>query len=541
MKSKLARGEYRSAQGMQKDFILIMQNCLQFNAVDSDIVKEARRQALSMPGLLRSAATTHNLFISEDGNVFEIYSDNEKEGDNNDKGGDTDKKKQSNSVKKVRKERKKRGEGSASKAKRSRIERSSPPVKVVRCNECVGCKRDDCGSCLACMDKPKFGGDGSLKQGCYARQCTNMKVAPESDNSSHDCRKDQENDADDNSSERNDDSSSAKKPRIRISLSLNGSKKGKNKSNLDDDKTPKKKSSKKRPRIAQDNEVDDAKQQTMVDKNGDELGNGVPSIPKKRKNMDQDMAEEVPKSNANDDLVKETAEVNVGSGKKLIENSVSTMPKIPKKSDESSKDAKNEIKDGDMSESDESGLIDESNIDKTPSPSRDEIPDDSSTDSYTDLDAIKQERLLLDNNFDVCRNFFTRNGPWKLPKNVAEEKSYDVLRHTLNTMCRHDNYKLFAERVTDKEAPDYSSVVTNPMDFATMRMKITEMTYGTGSEALSAFYHDFLLVMDNCGLYNDKDSDVGKEAGRLMSLLPEVFAASCLAVGDKKRKKKKII
>ena len=107
---------------------------------------------------------------------------------------------------------------------------------------------------------------------------------------------------------------------------------------------------------------------------------------------------------------------------------------------------------------------------------------------------------------------------------------------------RHDNYKLFAERVTDKEAPDYSSVVTNPMDFATMRTKITEMTYGTGSEALSAFYHDFLLTMDNCGLYNDKESDVGKEAGRLMALLPEVFAASCLAVGDKKRKtKKKII
>ncbi|EED87168.1 hypothetical protein THAPSDRAFT_263817, partial [Thalassiosira pseudonana CCMP1335] len=42
MKDKLERGEYRSAQAMQKDFILVMQNCLQFNAKDSDIVKEAR-------------------------------------------------------------------------------------------------------------------------------------------------------------------------------------------------------------------------------------------------------------------------------------------------------------------------------------------------------------------------------------------------------------------------------------------------------------------------------------------------------------------
>jgi len=394
------------------------------------------------------------------------------------------------------------------------------------------------------MDKPEFGGDGSLKQGCYARQCINMKAAPETDNSGNNGRKDQKNGADDNSAERNDtpslDSSSAKKPRIRISLSLNGSDKGKNKSNIDD-KTPRKKSSKKRPRITQDNEVDDPKQQTMVDKNDDELGNGVPSIPKKRKNMDQDTTEEVSKSNANDDTVKETAEIKVDSDK-LGENSLDTMSKIPKKSDESSKDTKDEINGGDISDSDESGLIDESNMNISPSPSKDENPYDSSTDSYVDLDVIKQDRLLLDNNFDVCRSFFTRNGPWTLPKNVTEEKSYDVLKHTLNKMCRHDNYKLFAERVTDNEAPDYSSVVTNPMDFATMRTKITEMTYGTGSEALSAFYHDFLLTMDNCGLYNDKESDVGKEAGRLMALLPEVFAASCLAVGDKKRKtKKKII
>ena len=99
---------------------------------------------------------------------------------------------------------------------------------------------------------------------------------------------------------------------------------------------------------------------------------------------------------------------------------------------------------------------------------------------------------------------------------------------------------MFAERVTDKEAPDYSDVVSNPMDFATMRTKINGMAYGNGDEALSSFYHDFLLIMDNCALYNEKDSDLGIEAGRLMSLLPETFAASCLAVGDKKRKKKKI-
>merc|ERR1711862_533614 len=206
----------------------------------------------------------------------------------------------------------------------------------------------------------------------------------------------------------------------------------------------------------------------------------------------------------------------------------------PKKNDEISKGIEND-NGANASDSDESGLIDESNINKTQPPVQEEASD---SESHIDLEAVKKERLDLDNTFESCRHHFTKNGPWKLPSAVGEEKAYDVLRHTLNKMCRHDMHKLFAEKVTDEVAPGYSSVVTNPMDFATMRTKLAQKIYGTGSEALSLFYQDFLLIMDNCGLYNEKDSDVGKEAGRLMSLLPEVFAAACLAVGDKKCKKK---
>merc|ERR1712100_897605 len=72
MKKKLLAGEYRSAQAMQKDFILVMQNCLQFNAPNSEIVQEARQQALMRPTLLRNAAVKHDLFLAEDGSVLDI-------------------------------------------------------------------------------------------------------------------------------------------------------------------------------------------------------------------------------------------------------------------------------------------------------------------------------------------------------------------------------------------------------------------------------------------------------------------------------------
>ena len=69
---KLEEGEYRSAQAMQKDFILIMQNCRTFNADSSDIVREARAQHLLRPKFLREAAASHNLFLAEDGSVLEM-------------------------------------------------------------------------------------------------------------------------------------------------------------------------------------------------------------------------------------------------------------------------------------------------------------------------------------------------------------------------------------------------------------------------------------------------------------------------------------
>lgn len=73
MKSKLENGEYRSAQQMQKDFILILSNCRSYNAASSDIVREARQQHMMRPKLLKEAATKHNLFLAEDGSVLEIY------------------------------------------------------------------------------------------------------------------------------------------------------------------------------------------------------------------------------------------------------------------------------------------------------------------------------------------------------------------------------------------------------------------------------------------------------------------------------------
>lgn len=88
--------------------------------------------------------------------------------------------------------------------------------------------------------------------------------------------------------------------------------------------------------------------------------------------------------------------------------------------------------------------------------------------------------------------------------------------------------------MSDNEAPGYSEVVTDPMDFGTMRKKIQNGVYGSGSSAAAAFYSDFLLVFDNCRLYNTDDSDVTDEAARILGLLPEAYVAACLSAAKKK-------
>jgi len=43
----------------------------------------------------------------------------------------------------------------------------------LRCGECEGCNRGNCGECKYCLDMPKFGGPGKMKQSCIYRICLN--------------------------------------------------------------------------------------------------------------------------------------------------------------------------------------------------------------------------------------------------------------------------------------------------------------------------------------------------------------------------------
>lgn len=48
--------------------------------------------------------------------------------------------------------------------------------RAVSCGACEACTRDDCGKCMNCLDKPKYGGHGVRKQSCLLRKCRNSNA-----------------------------------------------------------------------------------------------------------------------------------------------------------------------------------------------------------------------------------------------------------------------------------------------------------------------------------------------------------------------------
>mmetsp|Transcript_1524 Transcript_1524/g.2023 ORF Transcript_1524/g.2023 Transcript_1524/m.2023 type:complete len:2660 (+) Transcript_1524:292-8271(+) len=431
MKEKLKKGEYRSAQAMQKDFVLIMSNCVKFNSADSEIVKEARFQILDRPKLLKEAALENKLFIAEDGSVLDVYSDNEDDAEGN-------------GSKIPKKRGRKPGSKNVKKQKK----------KLVRCNQCAPCLSDDCGTCEACEDKKKFGGSGILKRSCVNRKCENLqevivkarrgrppkgdKVAKASDSDASD-QEEQDNKSPetiDSDPEENVDTK-IQKPKQRLRLKLRTT----------------------------DNPVSQGR------------------IPKKRKQTEK---------------VKESPPVENLSDGEIAESQPEPKQKRRKKQSMSNGSVTKEMK----------------------------LPDEyrGVGSQHTDIITLKKEQENLGDEINAARTHFMKHGPWKLPDDIPQDKFTQIAKATTTTMGEHDGYKLFAEPV---ELSDYFDVIKKPMDFGTIMNKIEEGMYSSGSKGANELYKDFLLVMDNCALYNKGNDEVVGETARLLGLLPIAYAEAC--------------
>ncbi|XP_043502871.1 bromodomain-containing protein 7 isoform X1 [Polistes fuscatus] len=87
-----------------------------------------------------------------------------------------------------------------------------------------------------------------------------------------------------------------------------------------------------------------------------------------------------------------------------------------------------------------------------------------------------------------------------------------LLEHLLRSMEKRDPQQFFAWPVTDSIAPGYSQIITNPMDFSTIKQKIDDNNY----QNLNEFIDDFKLMCNNATTYNHPDTIYYKAAKKLL-------------------------
>ncbi|XP_076667280.1 ATP-dependent chromatin assembly factor large subunit isoform X4 [Andrena cerasifolii] len=86
------------------------------------------------------------------------------------------------------------------------------------------------------------------------------------------------------------------------------------------------------------------------------------------------------------------------------------------------------------------------------------------------------------------------------------------LQELLSDIRHHRDSWPFLSPVTKKEVPDYHDIISNPMDFGTIKYKLDNGGY----ETLEQFFGNCHLVFDNCQAYNEEHSSVYKAGMRLL-------------------------
>lgn len=127
-------------------------------------------------------------------------------------------------------------------------------------------------------------------------------------------------------------------------------------------------------------------------------------------------------------------------------------------------------------------------------------------------DEVKQEKMQeVTNVVD-----YVPGGEFSSECPLPDKKHLDVILHKLQ---KKDIYGVYAEPVDPEELPDYHDLIENPMDFSTIRSKLSNGSYAT----LEQFESDVFLLCSNAMQYNEPDTVYHRQAKSIQELAKRKF------------------
>ncbi|XP_061464685.1 bromodomain adjacent to zinc finger domain protein 2B isoform X11 [Rhineura floridana] len=134
-----------------------------------------------------------------------------------------------------------------------------------------------------------------------------------------------------------------------------------------------------------------------------------------------------------------------------------------------------------------------------------EEDDSASTSSSIKRGKMDSKKRKMDENISVSPSKQESVSPVKKAKR-DESKDMALCSVLLSELETHEDAWPFLLPVNLKLVPGYKKVIKKPMDFSTIREKLSSGQYPN----LEAFAVDVRLVFDNCETFNEDDSDIGR-------------------------------
>ncbi|KAG2303415.1 hypothetical protein Bca52824_032066 [Brassica carinata] len=125
--------------------------------------------------------------------------------------------------------------------------------------------------------------------------------------------------------------------------------------------------------------------------------------------------------------------------------------------------------------------------------------------------------ILMMINFKTSIYMWTGSPVESGPTTPLPDKK--LLVFILDRLQKKDTYGVYSDPVDPEELPDYHEIITNPMDFSTVRKKLDSGAYAS----LEQFEGDVFLICSNAMEYNSSDTVYYRQARAIQELAKKDF------------------
>ncbi|GAA0163016.1 chromatin/chromatin-binding, or -regulatory protein [Lithospermum erythrorhizon] len=136
-----------------------------------------------------------------------------------------------------------------------------------------------------------------------------------------------------------------------------------------------------------------------------------------------------------------------------------------------------------------------------------------------DCDRINDDEVKGEEIGEATNEVDLAPGTPTKPNSECPLPDKNILELILRKLQKKDIYGVYAEPVDPEELPDYHELIEKPIDFSTIRSKLSNGSYAT----LEQFETDVFLLCSNAMQYNEPDTIYHKQARSIQDLAKRKF------------------